>query len=161
MFVLTRGFLFYMLRCSMKLKSTIRNPFHLKALCIVLIVFMSIGFSFAGARANSCDGIADCLMCARQLHRHLPGMQTRAENPDCRTAEQNSTCGFEVSQDSEKFYGIASVARSFYPARSGILVGASDEYDQLRISRGLIAASFSSGPDPKVPIYLHTKSLLC
>ena len=145
----------------MKLKLNISNPFYLKALCIILIVFMSIGFSFAGARANSCEGSADCLICARQLHHHLPGMQTRTENPGCRTAEQNSTCGFETSQDSEKFYGIASVARSFYPARTGILVGASDEYDPLRISRGLIAASFSSEPVPKAPIYLRTQSLLC
>jgi hypothetical protein len=145
----------------MKLKLNMGNSFSLKALSIILILFMSIGFSFAGARANSCEGSADCLMCARQLHHHLPGMQTRTESPGCRAAEQNSTCGFEVGQDREQLYGIASAVRSFYPARTGILAGASDEYDQFRISRRLIASSFSSEPGLKAPIYLRNQSLLC
>ena len=145
----------------MKLKLNMGNSFSLKALCIILIVFMSIGFSFAGAPANSCGGSADCFICARQFHRHLPGMQMRAEDPGCRTAEHSSTCGFEASQDKEKFYGIASVARLSYPARAGIFAGASDKYDQFRISRKLIALSFSSTPGSKAPIYLRTQSLLC
>jgi hypothetical protein len=104
---------------------------------------------------------ADCLMCARQLHRPLPGAHMRTESPGCRSAEQNSTCGFEAGREREKFYGIASAVRSFYPARTGIFAGASDEYDQFRISRRLITSSFSSEPGPKAPIYLRNQSLLC
>ena len=150
-----------MLLRGMNLKLNMGNAFSLKALCIILILFMSIGFSLAGAQANSCEGGADCLICARQPHRHLPGMHPRMENPGCRPAEQNSTCGFEAGQDAEKFYVIASAVRSFHPVRTGIFAGASDEYDQFRISRGLIASSFPSEWGPKAPIYLRNQSLLC
>jgi hypothetical protein len=150
-----------MLLRGMDLKLNMGNSFPLKTLCIILILFMSIGFSFAGAQANSCEGSADCLMCARQLHRPMPGAHMRTESPGCRSAEQNSTCGFEAGREREKFYGIASAVRSFYPARTGIFAGASDEYDQFRISRRLITSSFSSEPGPKAPIYLRNQSLLC
>jgi hypothetical protein len=137
------------------------NAFSPKALCIILILLMSIGFSFAGVQANNCEGGAGCLTCAGQSHRHLPGAQTSAQKQGCRPDEPNGTCGFEVGQDSEKFYGIASAVRSFYPARTGIFAGAFDEYDLFRISRGLIASSFPSEPGPKAPIYLRNHSLLC
>jgi hypothetical protein len=145
----------------MDLKLNMGNAFSIKALCISLILFMSIGYSFGGAQANSCEGGAACLICARQPHRHLPGAQSRAENPGCGPAEQNSTCGYEAGRDSEKFYGIASAVRSFYPARTGIFAGASDEYDPFRVSRVRIAAFSLSDAGAKAPIYLRNLSLLC
>jgi hypothetical protein len=145
----------------MNLRLNMGNSILLKALCIGLILFLSVGFSFGGAQANSCEGGAGCLICARQAHRHLPGVQTHVKKPDCSSAEQSSTCGFEAGQDSEKFFGIASTNRSFYPVRTGILVGASDEYDSFRISRGLIAPSSLAEPGSRAPIYLRIHSLLC
>jgi hypothetical protein len=145
----------------MNLRRNMANAFSPKALCITLILLMSIGFSFAGAQANNCEGGAGCLICALQPHRHLPGKQTSVENPGCSPYETGSTCGFEAGQDSEKFYGIASAVGSICPARTGIFTGALNENDQFRVSRGLIASSFPSEPCLKAPIYLRNHSLLC
>jgi len=137
------------------------NAFSPKAFCIILILFMSSGFSFGGARANSCEGGVDCFACVRTPHRHLPGAQTRPQNPGCGPAEPNSTCGYETGRDSEKFYGIVPAVRSFYPVSAGSYFGAFDEYDPFRVSRGLVASSFLSEPGLKAPIYLRNLSLLC
>jgi hypothetical protein len=145
----------------MNLKLDMGNSILLKALCMGLVLFLSVGFSFGGAQANSCEGSSGCLVCARQAHRHLPGAQMRVEPPGCSSAEQNSTCGFEAGQDPAKFFGIASTIRSFYPLRTGILSAASDGYDPFRISRGLIAPSSLAEPGPGAPIYLRIHSLLC
>ncbi len=145
----------------MNLKFNMRNAFSPKVLCIILILFMSIGFSFGGAQANSCEGGAGCFACARTPHRHVPGAKTSMEKPDCRSAEPNSTCGYEAGWDSEKFYGIASTVRSFHPVRSGIFSSAYGEDGQFRLSRGLIASFFSSELGLKAPIYLRNHSLLC
>jgi hypothetical protein len=145
----------------MNLKFNMRHSILLKALCVSLILFLGVGFSFAGAQANSCEGGAGCLICARQAHHYLPGVQTRVEKPGCSPSEQNNACGFKAGQDSEKFFGIASTIRSFYPVRTGILGGASDEFDPFRIPRGLSTPSFLAEPGPKAPIYLRIHSLLC
>ena len=145
----------------MNLRRNMGNAFSPKALCIILILVMSIGFSFGSAQANSCEGGAGCLTCALQPHHHLPGTQTGVEKPGCRPAEPNSTCGFEAGQDLVKFYGIASAVRSVYPARTGIFTGSLDEHGPFRIFRGLIASSFPAEPGPKAPIYLRNHSLLC
>jgi hypothetical protein len=145
----------------MNLKSDIGNGFTRKAICINLILFVSISFSFSCVRADSCRGGTDCLICTHQLHRHLPGAQTRMGNPGCTPAGQNSTCGFEAAQGAEKFYGIASTVRSFHPVRSGIFSGAYGEDGQFHLFRGLIAPFFSPESGPKAPIYLRNHSLLC
>ena len=158
--MLTPGFTSYILLSGMNLKLDIGNAFTRKAICVGLILFMSIGFSFGGAQANSCDGGADCLICARQPHRHLAGAQASMEKPGCPSGEQNSACGFEAGQGADKFYGIASAVSSLDPARSGFTAGAFDDDGQFPFSRGLISSFSFSDPGGKAPIYLLKHSLL-
>ena len=145
----------------MKIKLDIGNRFSQTVICISLILLMSSGFSFAGARADSCWGDADCLFCAQQLHLHLRGVQMTMENSGCTPAGQNSTCGFEAAQGAEKVYGIASAVRLFQPVRSAIFTGAAGEDSQFHLSRGLSAPFFQLVTGPKAPIYLRNHSLLC
>lgn len=145
----------------MNLKRNMGNSILLKALCSGLILFLSVGFSFGGAQAGSCRGGADCLICAQQPHRHLPGAQTTMEKPGCRPAEQNRTCGFVSAQGAEKIYGIASSVRSFDPVRSAPFVSATDEDGRFPLSGGLIAPYFLENQGLKAPIYVRNHSLLC
>lgn len=145
----------------MNLKLNIGNAFMRKAICVGLILFMSIGFSFGGTQANSCDGGADCLICAREPHRHLPGVRPSMERPGCPSGEQNSACGFEAGQGADKFYGIVSAVSSFDPARSGFSTGAFDDDGQFPLSSELISSFSFSDPSGKAPIYLLKHSLLC
>jgi len=145
----------------MNLKFNIGNTFFRKGFFVSLMLLMGIGFSFSGAQADSCRGGADCLICAQQSHRHLPGAQVTIENPGCRPTEQNSTCGLKTARGSEEVYGIASPVRLLNPVRSAILVNASDEDGQFPFTGGLIAPYFLGDQDLKAPIYLRNHSLLC
>jgi hypothetical protein len=145
----------------MKLKLNIGNNYTRKVTCIGLILLVSIGFSFAGARADSCRGGADCLTCAQQPHLHLPGLKMTVENSGCTPAGPNSTCGFEAAQGAEKVYGIASAVRLFQQVRSAIFTAAADADSQFRLSKGLNVPFFQLVPGPKAPIYLRNHSLLC
>lgn len=145
----------------MSLRLDIGNRVTRKAICISLVLFMGVGFSVGVAKADSCRGGADCLICARQPHRHLPAEQTGRVKPGCTAAGQNSTCGFEAAQGAEKFYGIASTVRSFQPDRSAIFSAASVEDGQFPFTRGLISPLSMSDPKGKAPIYLLNHSLLC
>jgi hypothetical protein len=146
----------------MKIKLDIGNRFSQTVICISLILLMSSGFSFAGARADGCRGDADCLFCVQQAHLHLPGVQMITKNSGCTPTGRNSSCGFEAAQGAEKVYGIASAAvRLFQPVRSVIFTGAADEDSQFHLSRGLSAPFFQLVTGPKAPIYLRNHSLLC
>ena len=146
----------------MNLKLNIGNAHLRHTICISLVLLMGIGYSFsASARAESCQGGVDCLICARQLHHHTADIPTSMTTSGCWPDGQKSSCGFEAAPDAEKFYGIASTVRLLHPERSAIFIGASDEEGQFRLSRGRISPFSLSEPDGKTPIYLLNDSLLC
>jgi len=145
----------------MSLKLNIGNVCFRTAICIGVILLVSVGYSFGGARAESCQGGADCLICARQPHHHAADTSTHMATPGCWPDGQNSSCGFEAAPDAEKFYGIASTVRPLHPERSAIFAGTSDEEGQFRLSRGRISLFSLSEPGGKAPIYLLNHSLLC
>jgi hypothetical protein len=130
-----------------------------KTLSIILIVCISIGFSIGSALANSCQGGADCIICAELPHRHVPG--AGVEDPDCRTAGQNSTCGFEASRNPDEFQGIVSSVRSYHQAHAGIFAAVSDENGQILLPKGFVSQFLLSDSGGTAPIYLLNQSLLC
>jgi len=145
----------------MKLERNILKPFCRTAICIILMLFISIGFSFGAALANSCQGGADCLICADLPHRHVPVAEAEMEDPGCRPAGQNRTCGFETSRNPDEFRGIASSVRSYHQAHAGIFAAVSDEYGRIRLSKEFVSQFLLSDSGGAAPIYLLNQSLLC
>ena len=145
----------------MNLKLNIHTAFLRKALSIILIVSISIGFSIGSALANSCQGGADCLICAELPHRHVPGAGAGMEDPDCRTAGQNSTCGFEASRNPDEFQGIVSSVRSYHQAHAGIFAAVSDENGQILLPKEFVSQFLLFDSGGAAPIYLLNQSLLC
>ncbi len=144
----------------MKLERSILKPFCRTAICIISILFISIGFSFGGALADNCQGGADCLVCAELPHGHVPGAGADMENPGCPPGGQNSTCGFEASQNPDEFQGIVSSVRSYNPVNTGIFTAASDGYDPSLLPGEFISQFLLSDSDGAAPIYLQNQSLL-
>ena len=145
----------------MNLKLNIHTAFLRKALSIILIVSISIGFSIGSALANSCQGGADCLICAELPHRHVPGAGAGMEDPDCRTAGQNSTCGFEASRNPDEFQGIVSSVRSYHQAHAGIFAAVSDENGHILLPKEFVSQFLLFDSGGAAPIYLLNQSLLC
>jgi hypothetical protein len=83
------------------------------------------------------------------------------EDPDCRTAGQNSTCGFEASQNPKEFQGIVSSARSYHQEHSGIFAAVSDEYGQTLLQKEFVLQFLLSDSGGAIPIYLRNQALLC
>jgi hypothetical protein len=79
----------------------------------------------------------------------------------CQPAEQNSTCGFETSQNPDEFHGIVSSARSYHQAYSGIFAAGSDEYGQFCFPGEFVSQFPLSDSGGQAPIYLLNQSLLC
>ena len=146
----------------MNIERSILKPFCRTAICIISIVCISVGFSFGGALASNCQGSADCLVCAELPHWHVVGKAANMENPGgCQPGGQNSTCGFEASQDPDEFHGIVSSARSYHQAYSGIFAATADGYGQFRVSGEVISQFPLSDSGGQAPIYLLNQSLLC
>jgi hypothetical protein len=146
---------------NLKLSIHTATAFLRKTLSIILIVCISIGFSIGSALANSCQGGADCIICAELPHRHVPGAGADMEDPDCRTAGQNSTCGFEASRNPDEFQGIVSSVRSYHQAHAGIFAAVSDENGQILLPKGFVSQFLLSDSGGAAPIYLLNQSLLC
>ena len=145
----------------MNLKLNMHIAFLRKALSIILIVSISIGFSIGSALANSCQGGADCLICAELPHRHVPGAGAGMEDPDCRTAGQNRTCGFEASRNPDEFQGIVSLVRSYHQAHAGIFAAISDKNGQILLPKEFVSQFLLFDSGGAAPIYLLNQSLLC
>ena len=145
----------------MNLELNIHTAFLRKALSIILIVFMSVGFSFGGALAGNCQGGADCPVCAQLPHGHVPGAAADMENPGCPPDGQNSTCGFEASQDPDEFRGIVSAVRSYHQAYAGIFAAVSDEYGQTLLPKEFVPQFLLSDSGGTAPVYLLNQALLC
>jgi len=158
---LTPNFLSYILLSGMKLERSILKPFCRTAICIILMLFISIGLSFGGALADNCQGGADCLNCVELLHRHVPGATAGMEEPDCRTTGQDSTCGFEANQNLDEFPGIVSSVRPHHQTHTGIFAAVSDEYVQTRLTGEFVTQFLLSASGGTVPIYLLNQSQLC
>ncbi len=159
--ILTPNSLSYILLSGMNIDLNILKPFCRTAICIILMLFISIGFSFGGALANSCQGGADCFICAELPHGHVPVAAAEMEDPGCRPVGQNSACGFETSQNPAEFQGIASSVRSYHPVNTGIFSAASDRYDPALLPGEFISQFRLSDSNGAVPIYLLNHSLLC
>ncbi|OEU62793.1 MAG: hypothetical protein BBJ57_07130 [Desulfobacterales bacterium PC51MH44] len=145
----------------MNLKLNIRHALSRKTICIILMLVISIGFSFGAALANSCQGGADCFICADLPHRHVPVAAAEMEDPGCRPAGQNSTCGFETSQGPDEFQGIVSSVRSYHQVYAGIFAVVSDEYGQTLLPKEFVPQFLLSDSGGAAPIYLLNQALLC
>jgi hypothetical protein len=146
----------------MNSKPNILNVFSRKALWIAFILLMGFSFSTGGALASSCQGGADCLICAAAVHPHLPGMDVEMVNPGCQSAEQNSSCGFEAGRSSNELDSMATVAESgTYHPYSGIFSAVSDDFDQTHLHKRFITQFRYPDRGDLTPIYLLNQSLLC
>ena len=155
--------LFCILQSSMNRKLVIhtRTAFLQKALNIILIVFMSLGFSFGWALADNCKGGADCLVCAERPHGHIPVAAADMENTGCLPGGQKSPCGFEASQNPDGFHGIISAVRSYHQPYAGIFAMVSAEFGQTLHPKEYLPQILLSYSDETIPIYLLNQSLLC
>jgi hypothetical protein len=145
----------------MNFKINIRKVFSRKAICIIFVLFISISFPLSGVMADSCKGGVGCLDCTEPAHSHVPGTQMDMAPHGCQPAEQNSTCGFETSQNPDEFHGIVSSARSYHQAYSGIFAAGSDEYGQFCFPGEFVSQFPLSDSGGQAPIYLLNQSLLC
>jgi hypothetical protein len=145
----------------MNLKLNIRKAFARKAIRIIFVLFISIGYPLSGAMADSCKGGVACLDCTEAAHSHVPGTQAGMAPHGCQPAEQNSTCGFETGQNPDEFHGIVSSARSYHQTYSGIFAAGFDEYGQSRFPGEFISQFPLSDSGGQAPIYLLNQSLLC
>ena len=145
----------------MKLELNILKPFGRKTICIILVLLTGIGFAFGGALADSCQGGADCPVCAERPHGHVPGAAADMENPGCPSGGQNAACGFEASQDPDELRGIVSAVRSYHQAYAGIFAAVSDEYGQTFLPKEFVPQFLLSDSGGTAPIYLLNQALLC
>jgi len=145
----------------MKLELNILKPFGRKSICVILILLTGIGFAFGSAAANSCEGGADCVVCAKMTHGHVPGTATDMERPGCPPGGQNSTCGFESGRDPVEFHGIFSTVRSYHQPHGGIFAAVSDEYSQTLFTKEFVPQFLLSDSGETAPIYLLNQALLC
>ena len=139
----------------------IRTAFLQKLLSIILIVLMGIGFSFGGALAKSCQGGADCRICAELSHGHVRGTAAGMENPGCASGGQNSTCGVEASQDPDELRSMVSSVRSYQQEYTGIFAAVTDEYGQNLLPKEFVPQILLSDSGGASPIYLLNQSLRC
>ena len=145
----------------MKLELNILNPFGRKSICVILILLTGIGFAFGSAAANSCEGGADCLVCAKMTHGHVSGTATDMARPGCPPDGQNSSCGFEAGRDPVEFRGIVSTVRSYHQSHSGIFAAVPDEYGQTLFPKKFVPQFLLSDSGDTAPIYLLNQALLC
>ena len=145
----------------MNCELNILKPFGRKAICILLVLLTGIGFAFGSAAANSCEGGADCPVCAQRPHGHIPGAAADMKNPVCPSGGQNAACGFEASQEPDEFRGIVSAIRSYHPTYSGIFTAVSDEYGQILLPKEFGPQFLLSDSGCTAPIYLLNQALLC
>jgi len=142
-------------------KLNILIGFSRKALCIAFLLLIGFSFSAGGVLANSCQGGADCVICAAAAHPHIPGMDVQMVNPGCQSAEQNRSCGFETGRNADEFGRTAAVVKSSTQPYSGIFSAASDESDQADLYREFITQFQNPDRSELTPIYLLNLSLLC
>jgi hypothetical protein len=145
----------------MNRKLNIRNPFSRKALCFAFALLIALSFSAGGVLANSCQGGADCIICAAAAHPHMPGVDMEMVNQGCQSVEQNSSCGFEAGPSANEFNKLAAVVKSDTQPYLGIFPAASDESDQTHLCREFISQFQYPDRSELTPIYLRNLSLLC
>lgn len=101
------------------------------------------------------------MVCVELPHGHGAGMAVNVQKPgNCSAGGQNSDCGFETSQEPDKFHFIVSSIRSYNPLNTGIFTTASDGYEPSFPPDGFISQVLLSDSDGAVPIYLQNQSLL-
>jgi hypothetical protein len=145
----------------MNRKLNILTVFSRRAICIAFTLLIALSFSANGVLANSCQGGADCLVCAAAVHPHIPEMDVEMVNQGCQSAEQNSSCGFETGHSADEFDNIAAVVKFGTHTYSGIFSAASDESDQADLYREFITQFQNHYRSDLTPIYLLNQSLLC
>ena len=145
----------------MNRKLNILTVFSRRAICIAFTLLIALSFSAGGVLANSCQGGADCFICAAAVHPHIPGMDAEMVNQGCQSAEQNSSCGFETGRSADEFDRTAAVVKSNTHPDSGIFSAASYESDQAHLYREFITQFQSPDRSELTPIYLLNLALLC
>jgi hypothetical protein len=136
------------------------NPFGRKAICIILVLLTGIGFSFGSAAANSCEGGADCPVCAEQPHGHVPGAVADIQNLGCPLDGQNRNCDFETGHEPDEFRGIVSAVRSYHQWYSSIFAAVSNESGQTLFAKEFVPQFLLSDSGGTVPIFLHNQAQL-
>ena len=129
-------------------------------MCMILILLTSIGFAFSSATANSCEGGADCPVCAEQPHGHVPGAVAEIQNSGCPLDGQNRNCDFETGQEPDEFRGIVSAVRSYHQWYSGIFAAVSNESGQTLFAKEFVPQILLSDSGGTAPIFLRNQALL-
>jgi len=132
-----------------------------KALCTAFALLIALSFTAGGVLADSCQGGADCMICAAAAHPHIPGMDMTIVDRDCQSAEQNNSCGFESGRSADEFDRLAAVAESGTHPHPGIFSFTSDAADQAHSGRIFISQFQYPDRGKLTPIYLRNQSLLC
>jgi hypothetical protein len=144
----------------MELKLNIPDAIARKAFCIILALLIGLNILAGGALAITCHGGADCLICAGSMNPRFPGMEMGMASDGCQPVAQNSSCGFEDSSGSDKFFAIISVVTPDKNEASGILSYISAE-GPVHLAEKFPPQSIYFDTIPTTPIYLIIKSLLC
>ena len=158
---MTHGLISYILLSGMNRKLNILTVFSGRAICIAFTLLIALSFSAGGVLANSCQGGADCLVCAAAQHPRMPGMDPEMVNPGCQSADQNGSCGFEAGQSPDDLEAMAAVVKSGSHPPPGIFSAAFVESGQAYLYQGFNTHFQYPDRGELTPIYLLNLSLLC
>ena len=98
----------------MNYRSIISHASSRKALCIMLVLIISLSLLAGGALADKCRGGVGCINCADSKHPRLPGMEMDLDmmaSHSCQPLIPDGSCSFEVSPGLNEFDGIIPSAR--------------------------------------------------
>ena len=144
----------------MELKLNIPGAIARKTFCIILVLFISLNFLVGGALANKCHGGADCLICAGSMHPQFPETGMGMASDGCQPVAQNSSCGFEVSPGSNKFFGIIPAVITDNSEAGDIFSDVSAD-GSVHVAVEFHPQTIISGTGHSTSIYLINNSLLC
>lgn len=144
----------------MKLEFNIPGAIARKAFCVILVLLISLNFLVGGVLATTCHGGADCLVCAGSMNPLDPEMEIGTVSDGCQPVAQNSSCGFEVSPGSNKFFGVIPVVKPDNNEVSGISRDVSTD-GSVHVAGEFLPQTIISGIGRSTAIFLINNSLLC
>lgn len=145
----------------MKLKSNILTGFTPKAICILFIMFFSVGLFAAKAFASGCYGDENCFNCSELGHRHATGAEAGSMPHGCQPNAQSSSCDLENSRIFDRQYFFVSTLRLDNHNSKNITATTIDKHKDDHVSKGFTSPIHSSVLSGLPPIYLLNLSLLC
>jgi len=140
------------------------NTFSRQAICITLVLVVSLSVMTGGALTATCHGGSGCLNCAETIHPQLPGtdmdMGMVVPHGCQKPLIPDGSCSFEISPGPDEFQGIISSVRPGNMDAGCIIVSVSDN-DPSHTAGAFLSLTLYSGANRSSPIFLINQSLLC